>query len=162
MKEECLSKVILLDERSLRRALNEFFEYYHAEERAMSSCSLVIQTFTARASPRAMPRAIGWAPALLQSRGSIIARPRFNPGTLILRDVLVDLPNITSLEEARHLLASHDFTPFHRLGRPLRAIYSSTRESSSSLSNATPCRPMRISVSNGRTSALNRLRSMPR
>src|SRR4029077_9840992 len=58
MKEECLSKVILLDERSLRRALNEFFEYYHAEERAMSSCSLVIQTFTARASPRAMPRAI--------------------------------------------------------------------------------------------------------
>jgi hypothetical protein len=28
----------------------------------------------------------------------------------------------TSLEEARHLLASHDFTPFHRPGRPLRAV----------------------------------------
>jgi hypothetical protein len=26
-----------------------------------------------------MPRAIGWAPALLPSRGSIIARPAFNP-----------------------------------------------------------------------------------
>ena len=31
VKEECLSKVILLGERSLRRALNEFVEYYHAE-----------------------------------------------------------------------------------------------------------------------------------
>jgi putative transposase len=30
-KEECLSKVILLGERSLRRALNEFVEHYHAE-----------------------------------------------------------------------------------------------------------------------------------
>src|SRR4029077_4259974 len=31
VKEECLSKVILLGERSLRRALNEFVEHYHAE-----------------------------------------------------------------------------------------------------------------------------------
>ena len=31
VKEECLSKVILLGERSLRRALNEFLEHYHAE-----------------------------------------------------------------------------------------------------------------------------------
>ncbi|HJY85781.1 MAG TPA: hypothetical protein VKE24_02990, partial [Candidatus Acidoferrales bacterium] len=31
VKEECLSKVILLGERCLRRALNEFVEYYHAE-----------------------------------------------------------------------------------------------------------------------------------
>jgi hypothetical protein len=30
-KEECLSKAILLGERSLRRALNEFVEHYHAE-----------------------------------------------------------------------------------------------------------------------------------
>jgi hypothetical protein len=30
VKEECLSKVILLGERSLRRALNEFVEHYHA------------------------------------------------------------------------------------------------------------------------------------
>jgi hypothetical protein len=39
-----------------------------------------------------MPRAIGWAPALLPSRGSVIARPRFNPesGTLtppLLREI---------------------------------------------------------------------------
>jgi transposase InsO family protein len=31
VKEECLSKVILLGERSLRRVLNEFVEHYHAE-----------------------------------------------------------------------------------------------------------------------------------
>jgi hypothetical protein len=30
-----------------------------------------------------MPRAIGWAPALLPSRGGVIARPRLNPGNLI-------------------------------------------------------------------------------
>jgi len=31
VKEECLSKVILLGECSLRRALNEYVEHYHAE-----------------------------------------------------------------------------------------------------------------------------------
>jgi putative transposase len=31
VKEECLSKVILIGERSLRRALGEYVEHYHAE-----------------------------------------------------------------------------------------------------------------------------------
>ena len=31
MKEECLSKVILFGERSLRRALSEYAEHCHAE-----------------------------------------------------------------------------------------------------------------------------------
>ena len=31
VKEECLSKVILFGERSLRRALSEYAEHYHAE-----------------------------------------------------------------------------------------------------------------------------------
>jgi putative transposase len=31
VKEECLSKVILFGERSLRRALKEYVEHYHAE-----------------------------------------------------------------------------------------------------------------------------------
>ena len=31
MKEECLSKVILFGERSLRRALSEYVEHFHAE-----------------------------------------------------------------------------------------------------------------------------------
>ena len=31
VKEECLSKVVLFGERSLRRALNEYVEHYHAE-----------------------------------------------------------------------------------------------------------------------------------
>jgi putative transposase len=31
VKEECLSKVILFGERSLRRALSEYVDHYHAE-----------------------------------------------------------------------------------------------------------------------------------
>ena len=31
VKEECLSKVILFGERSLRRALNDYVEHFHAE-----------------------------------------------------------------------------------------------------------------------------------
>jgi putative transposase len=31
VKDECLSRVILFGERSLRRALSEFVEHYHAE-----------------------------------------------------------------------------------------------------------------------------------
>ena len=31
VKEECLSEVILFGERSLRRALSEYVEHYHAE-----------------------------------------------------------------------------------------------------------------------------------
>ena len=31
MKEECLCKVILFGERSLRRALSEYVEHFHAE-----------------------------------------------------------------------------------------------------------------------------------
>jgi hypothetical protein len=31
VKEECLSKVVLIGERSLRRALGEYVEHYHAE-----------------------------------------------------------------------------------------------------------------------------------
>jgi hypothetical protein len=31
VKQECLSKLILFGEASLRRALNEFIEHYHAE-----------------------------------------------------------------------------------------------------------------------------------
>ena len=31
VKEECLSKVILLGERSLQRSLSEYVEHYHAE-----------------------------------------------------------------------------------------------------------------------------------
>ena len=43
VKQECLSKLILFGEASLRRALNEFIEHYHAElnhqARATFCCS---------------------------------------------------------------------------------------------------------------------------
>ena len=41
VKEECLSKVILFGERSLRRALSEYVEHYHAERRPQCRESLV-------------------------------------------------------------------------------------------------------------------------
>src|SRR5436309_3884328 len=48
VKEECLCKVILFGERSLRRALSEYVEHFHAERnhkgRAMSCCSLGVQS----------------------------------------------------------------------------------------------------------------------
>jgi hypothetical protein len=52
IKEECLSKVILFSERSLRRALSAYVEHFHAERnhqgRAMFCCFLGICTATAR------------------------------------------------------------------------------------------------------------------
>src|SRR6516162_9809243 len=48
VKEECLSKVILFGEHSLRRALREYVEHFHAERnhqgRAISCCSLGVPT----------------------------------------------------------------------------------------------------------------------
>jgi putative transposase len=60
VKEECLSKVILLGERSLRRALNGFVEHYHAERNHQGKGNV--------RGACAMPRAIGWAPALTIKR----------------------------------------------------------------------------------------------
>ena len=53
VKEECLSKVILFGERSLRRALSEYVGHFHAERnhnyrgRATSCCSLGVRTSAA-------------------------------------------------------------------------------------------------------------------
>jgi hypothetical protein len=41
VKDECLSKVILLGERSLRRALNDFVEHYHAERNHQGKGNLI-------------------------------------------------------------------------------------------------------------------------
>jgi putative transposase len=42
LKQECLSKVILLEERSLRRALNEFVEHYLAERNHQGKGNVVL------------------------------------------------------------------------------------------------------------------------
>ena len=42
VKEECLSKVILFGERSLRRALSEFVEHYHAERNHQGRGNLLL------------------------------------------------------------------------------------------------------------------------
>ena len=50
-KEECLSKVVLFRERSLRRALSEYVEHFHAERnhqgRGTSCCSPGVRTSAA-------------------------------------------------------------------------------------------------------------------
>ena len=62
-----------------------------------------------------MPRAIGWAPALLPSRGGVIASPRFNPGTQILRFCALRL----EIEEAA-LLPIAPTLPSGKLDRPVK------------------------------------------
>ena len=52
VKEECLSKVVLFGEGSLRRALGEYVEHYHAERnhqgKGNTCCSLGVRTSTTR------------------------------------------------------------------------------------------------------------------
>jgi hypothetical protein len=42
VKEECLSKLILFGERSLRRALSEYVEHYHAERNHQGKSNVVL------------------------------------------------------------------------------------------------------------------------
>src|SRR6266705_5818376 len=42
VKEECLSKVILFGERSLRRALSEYVEHFHAERNHQGKGNVVL------------------------------------------------------------------------------------------------------------------------
>jgi putative transposase len=78
VKEECLSKVILFGECSLRRALKEYVEHFHAERNHQGKGNVLLfpRHTEIRREERAQCRErIGWASALLPSRGSII-RPR--------------------------------------------------------------------------------------
>src|SRR5262245_38479003 len=63
VKHECLSKVILFGERSLRRALSEYVEHYHAERnhqaRAISCCSLETRTSAANSPCNAASASAG-------------------------------------------------------------------------------------------------------
>ena len=44
VKDECLSKLILFGETSLRRALNEYIEHYHSEgnHQARATCCFIL------------------------------------------------------------------------------------------------------------------------
>jgi hypothetical protein len=41
-KDDCLSKLILLGERSLRRALSEYVQHYHAERNHQGRCNVLL------------------------------------------------------------------------------------------------------------------------
>ena len=78
VKEECLSKVILFGERSLRRALEQLLSTISMPNeiirgRVTSCCFLAAKRSAARGAC-AVPRSIGWASALLSSRGSVMPR----------------------------------------------------------------------------------------
>ena len=76
VKEECLSKVILFGERSLRRALSEYVEHYHAERNHQGKGNVLLFPRRYKHPPRracSMPRATGRALALLPSGGSVAA-----------------------------------------------------------------------------------------
>jgi putative transposase len=82
VKEECLSKVILFGERSLRRALSEYVEHYHAERNHQGKDNVLLfpsDVSVRRTGPVQCRERLGWAPALLPSRGGVIARPTLNP-----------------------------------------------------------------------------------
>ena len=77
VKEECLSKVILFGERSLRRALSELCRPFpcRAESPGEGQRPAVSSgDGSAARGACAVPRAIGWASALLSSRGGVMAR----------------------------------------------------------------------------------------
>jgi putative transposase len=42
VKEECLSKVVLFGERSLRRALSEYVEHFHAERNHQEKVNVLL------------------------------------------------------------------------------------------------------------------------
>jgi transposase InsO family protein len=70
VKEECLSKVILFGERSLRRALNDYVEHFHAERNHQGKDNVLLFPLGDGSSTRGareLPRAIGWASAILSS-----------------------------------------------------------------------------------------------
>ena len=76
-----MSKVILFGERSLRRALSEYVEHYHAERNHQGKDNVLLfprDTSVRRTGPAQCRERLG-GPALLPSRGGVIARPRLNP-----------------------------------------------------------------------------------
>src|SRR5947208_8776158 len=82
VKEECLSKIILIGERSLRRAISEYVVHYHAERNHQGKGNLLLfprDTDVLRDGPVQCRDGLVGGPALLPSRGRVIARPRSNP-----------------------------------------------------------------------------------
>jgi putative transposase len=79
VKEECLCKVILFGERSLRRALSDYVDHFHAERNHQGKGehpAVSSGDGSAARGASEVPRAIGWASALLSSRGGVMpSRP---------------------------------------------------------------------------------------
>jgi hypothetical protein len=82
VKEECLSKVILFGERSLRRALSEYVEHYHAERNHQGKDNvLLFPAIQASAAPGPCNAVSDWVGscAITAMRRRDRARPGLNP-----------------------------------------------------------------------------------
>jgi putative transposase len=74
VKEESLSKVILFGERSLRRALSEYAEHFHAERNHQGKGNVLLfprDTDVRRVGPVQCRERLGGPLALLPSRGGV-------------------------------------------------------------------------------------------
>jgi putative transposase len=76
VKEECLSKVLLIGERSLRLALSEHIAHYHAERNHQGKANVLLfpRDTQTRRRACAMSRKAGRAVALLSSRSRVTWR----------------------------------------------------------------------------------------
>lgn len=77
VKEECLSKVVLFGEPSLRRALSEYVEHFHAERNHQGKGNVLLfpwDTHICREGSVQKRRETGWALALLPSRSGVKGR----------------------------------------------------------------------------------------
>jgi putative transposase len=72
VKDECLSKIILFDDRSLRRAMSEYVTHYHTERNHQGKSNVVLSSRhgDARREAGAIPRATGWSFALLHQEAA--------------------------------------------------------------------------------------------
>ena len=72
-KDECLSKIILFGERSLRRAMKEYVEHYHTERNHQGKGNVLVFQWVTEASRQsaAVSRAARWALALLASKRGV-------------------------------------------------------------------------------------------
>jgi hypothetical protein len=72
VKDECLSKIILFDDRSLRRAISEYVTHYHTERNHQGKSNVVLSSRhgDARREAGAIPRATGWSFALLHQEAA--------------------------------------------------------------------------------------------
>jgi hypothetical protein len=74
VKDECLSKIVLFGDRSLRRAVSEYVAHYHTERNHHGKSNVLLfpdVTEMRGSRPVRCRERLGWTSALLPSRGRV-------------------------------------------------------------------------------------------